>query len=726
MRGDVTHSRSLRFLIAIATVLILAALWTGPSSASLSVTPGGIKFTYTDANAKQVFLAGDFNGWNTSSLPMTKSGDTWSVVAKLAPGQHEYKFFVDGNWVADPDNPVTVGGYGNSGIQIAADGSILEALARTGRNLNSKFNVAGRYLGTYVIQKNLSEGGYFDLIKPDHDIDVDLTVEINENMNAHALTNIHNNAENIESWKTHLNFNRGHMELALPEIYLLAYDNEGTPGFGDSLHVLGDVGIYHHGFGYNTQGLFVKRNFPFGLELSGIYADDSRTGGTARPAYTVLSTNKRNIRSMVSEGSTVLLWSAYANRAAENIGGVRLTRHFGDKFVVGGLYRNDRGFNFGSLTEMTYHTDTTAATDAEKLVGQGTGYEVIMGSEALGWDAYLKVGKAMRFFGEYAEGTSRINAQRKYAISKAVSKPDSSGMTVEIGDYETSRKNWTYDSSARWIFGCELGVSADASFMVSVESEKHSFNDFALDGFTATPSLSPNPDSIPAVSSSRLGAKVRTSLKVWPFFLELSGEEHHFKYDSRSHWGSQMWFDYVNFWLDEHILSYDKMTLLGGTDALILKPSARLFLDSQSRNWLEYAGTFSGAGFSYRPSYIETLIRSKFWFSRTLSLYNDARFASYNHKGLSLKKSFFSNFVELGLEWSKQVRLEFGFGVDPYVLDEVLNEYTYIGRDMFLFGKSADAMTAVTNYKNIGKIIEDAENSMSRERRISVEAKLRF
>lgn len=59
-----------------------------------------IEFTYYAPQAKKVCLAGKFNAWDTSSLPMKKGRDgTWKTTIKLAPGRHEYKYFVDGAWV---------------------------------------------------------------------------------------------------------------------------------------------------------------------------------------------------------------------------------------------------------------------------------------------------------------------------------------------------------------------------------------------------------------------------------------------------------------------------------------------------------------------------------------------------------------------------------------------------------------------------------------------------
>ena len=56
--------------------------------------------------AKNVILAGSFNGFNPRELAMAKSDDYWVLDMYLRQGTHAYKFVVDGNWIADPENKV--------------------------------------------------------------------------------------------------------------------------------------------------------------------------------------------------------------------------------------------------------------------------------------------------------------------------------------------------------------------------------------------------------------------------------------------------------------------------------------------------------------------------------------------------------------------------------------------------------------------------------------------
>ena len=66
-----------------------------------------------------VTLAGNFNNWGGTQGggrydptidPMTDDdGDgIWTIVKPLAPGRYQYKYYVDGRWVVDPENPLRI------------------------------------------------------------------------------------------------------------------------------------------------------------------------------------------------------------------------------------------------------------------------------------------------------------------------------------------------------------------------------------------------------------------------------------------------------------------------------------------------------------------------------------------------------------------------------------------------------------------------------------------
>ena len=60
------------------------------------------EITLHSVAAKQVFVAGAFNGWNPEATPLQERGPGhWSVRLELPRGRHEYKFIVDGTWCCD-------------------------------------------------------------------------------------------------------------------------------------------------------------------------------------------------------------------------------------------------------------------------------------------------------------------------------------------------------------------------------------------------------------------------------------------------------------------------------------------------------------------------------------------------------------------------------------------------------------------------------------------------
>lgn len=66
-----------------------------------------VKFQVEAPEATEVFLAGDFNDWDGESIRLKKrrgkGNSRFATELSLDPGQFEYKFLIDGNWVCDPD-----------------------------------------------------------------------------------------------------------------------------------------------------------------------------------------------------------------------------------------------------------------------------------------------------------------------------------------------------------------------------------------------------------------------------------------------------------------------------------------------------------------------------------------------------------------------------------------------------------------------------------------------
>ena len=71
------------------------------------VEDGRLVFTFHDDDATSVAVAGDFNGWDASRLPMARQADgVWrAALPAPPPGRHRYKLVVDGaRWLPDPSH----------------------------------------------------------------------------------------------------------------------------------------------------------------------------------------------------------------------------------------------------------------------------------------------------------------------------------------------------------------------------------------------------------------------------------------------------------------------------------------------------------------------------------------------------------------------------------------------------------------------------------------------
>jgi 1,4-alpha-glucan branching enzyme len=64
-----------------------------------------IQLLFEVVDGKKVSLIGEFNNWNPDVDPMQRDeNETWMKAKMLPPGNIEYKFWVDGEWMEDPDN----------------------------------------------------------------------------------------------------------------------------------------------------------------------------------------------------------------------------------------------------------------------------------------------------------------------------------------------------------------------------------------------------------------------------------------------------------------------------------------------------------------------------------------------------------------------------------------------------------------------------------------------
>ena len=60
-------------------------------------------FCFNAPEAQSVLLAGDFTNWQQAAIHMhRRNGGPWTATVALTPGEHHYRFIVDGEWRDDP------------------------------------------------------------------------------------------------------------------------------------------------------------------------------------------------------------------------------------------------------------------------------------------------------------------------------------------------------------------------------------------------------------------------------------------------------------------------------------------------------------------------------------------------------------------------------------------------------------------------------------------------
>ncbi len=66
-------------------------------------------FSIAAPTAQSVQLVGDFTQWEKQPVNLRKKGNgIWGASVELEPGEHHYRFLVDGQWQDDPECSVRV------------------------------------------------------------------------------------------------------------------------------------------------------------------------------------------------------------------------------------------------------------------------------------------------------------------------------------------------------------------------------------------------------------------------------------------------------------------------------------------------------------------------------------------------------------------------------------------------------------------------------------------
>jgi len=689
-------------LLHAGTTVFLALVLASPALAGVETVPGGVRFSYVDAGAGQVFLAGDFNGWSAGATPMTKAGGTWSAVVSLGPGPHEYKFVVDGNWVADPLNPVTVGDFGNSGFTIGPDGKLVSMKATSNTELSPKIFLGSRYVTLMDLRRDSGSNPRWNLDRPQFDIDLDFTIRMNEVLTAHVLTNINNQNENVQMWETSLVFDRGSMTVDTPDIRFTGFDNDPIEDFDDPLVLLGAVGIYNHAWGFNQQGTAVWKEWR-GFQAEVVYSDDFRTGGISSADVTLAPDP-----GMLPERPQFVY--AFENSDHnKDVLALRVKRDLNSKLRAGISLRSDRGANPGAYGELIPLSASRVAVNSYA--------NTVENWHAGGADLDYRNEKAgVDLFGEFLVGESSIKAESgqrtEFTLNGDAAVPGPSVVLPE--------RDIRLDTSKRFVVGGRYYAYRGWHWTGSVEFENHDLAPASNDSLTALDNR---------LTTYKVGVAFDgEEWKHWTWKGGLDLEIYDFHYDAATPFGSQIWFDRSNFWLEqgEHEVTVDRTIMMTGDNLVTWRPHGEWMFYAPRKAKVRYSGILNATKLGRKPKYWENNLMFHVDLTPRIGLNTDSRWVRYDDPVLNLNETYLSHFVELKYTFTSAIDVGLSWGVDPWVIDPVTNEYDHIGRDRFLFDRGADAVTAQTRFVDLGRMIRAAESALEDENRFQLEAIVKY
>jgi 1,4-alpha-glucan branching enzyme len=62
-----------------------------------------VQFEFSAPEAREVFVAGEFNHWDERANPLKKDKNgLWKITLPLTSGKYEYRFLADEKWENDP------------------------------------------------------------------------------------------------------------------------------------------------------------------------------------------------------------------------------------------------------------------------------------------------------------------------------------------------------------------------------------------------------------------------------------------------------------------------------------------------------------------------------------------------------------------------------------------------------------------------------------------------
>jgi len=709
--------------------LCIVLMTVGASAQPLS-DDGVVRFVYPDTTARSVALAGEFNGWSATATPLDREGSAWVTRVFLDPGTYDYKFFVDGAWQLDPNNPER-SEAGNSLVRVGDDGAVLPARSSgstTPVASSSPLTWSMRYLG-FVTAQRPQDAPRYDLDRPVHDVDLRLDAAITPEVAAWFLANVRSHDDKSD---VALRYDRGMLSWTTASLSARLFDHVGLGHFDDPAALVGRVGIYGDQFGFGRRGVGLDRRL-LGAPLQFWLADDLDPQPNRVP----------ELPATAAAAIATPYLSSDSERDADTWG--FRARGGTDALGIGASFRWDRGAHAGRVQQL----QTQVSGDTLRAVGRS--FETREEGHAWGVDArgsWEGVGLAA----EFIRGRNRARATSATDLELMATPADT---VTTIGATVSDQTRFDLDRAHRAVLRLRrahpaAGGVPDEPFWarpnaadrvapeLRFDYEQHAFEPLVTGtGFTMR----------------RFGIGLGLDAQVHGVQLEADVEHHAFDYPAGAKWETQFWLRRHVFWLDQDVAGVERMPLLGTDRAGIVRLRAARAIGGRVR--AEIASTLAAPGFDRAPRLFQNVIRFAVPIGRHFELQAHSRIATYRTftasdsatvarfggpgphfemgegmpAGAGITRgyrTYAAHFVEWVLRLSPRADLGLGFGVDPITVYEPTNEYADVGWDAFLFEHGVAPESVVQHPQDLGARVQAAEAALEDERRVSIEVRVWF
>ncbi len=655
----------------------------------------GILFTYRDDGASNVAWAGEYNGWNTNANIFGNDGDgVFTLVLPLGPGEHQYKFVVDGNWITDPSNTQTGGDYGNSMIKVDAQGEVVEAGGGPQPSpLNSKLYVDGFYYARLEAEALDSENDRVLIEKPTHSLNMAFDVELNPSLAGRVELSADNIANPSEMWRTALNFQRARLVLTRPAFTFTLFDNEATFLSDEAAALIGDVSTYGYDYGYGARGGLLRATLPLGLDLKAMVADAS-VANPWRPG---------DPDRTVEEGEeldNVINYNRNEDDGFRDDWVLQLSRGLGPGRVLY-LGHATRGLTPGNLWYQDWDGEMVGLADyyyyrtVQNNFLHALSYRVELG------ESNLEI--------EGIQGESKLQAKDRQWEARA---------GEEFNWNEQAEVSWKIQETRGLVFAGHTLLP----FGIHV-SAKHSFQENRNILVESGEELS--------ARALHYGGEIAWKSKRLDYSIDLEQSEYY--YDEGLGWGDQFIFaagevGYGNSWITGDKLPLDAYTTLGYGSTSRLNQRIAMLLDEGSAGdmLLNLSHTVASTRLDRKPLYWEVIVELDWRFHKEWSFLFNQRMARYDQDFLDISHGYGSSFLEISYHLNKRSYLALGWGVDPYWLDGLSKQFLPHGRREFLAENGLNDTAMKESYLGLGRVVDRAETALSEARLLTLEARFDF